>query len=64
MADNIFSQALEILDTNPGDELTQEEQVLMSTATIPLLILARYNDIPIGEGLEELADILEEAKVK
>ncbi|GAI07466.1 unnamed protein product, partial [marine sediment metagenome] len=31
-------------------------------AIIPLMLLPAYNDIPIGQGLEELAKIVGEVK--
>lgn len=57
---NTFRQALEILDTKNGDELTEDEQELVAAAMIPLFLLPQFNDMPVGEGLEELARIVEE----
>jgi len=59
---NLFRQALEILGKN--GEKTEEERKLLNTALIPLNIRGCPfpNDITIGEGLEELAKIVEEAE--
>ena len=62
MAENIFHQAHELLKTKNGQKLTEEEGKLLSTALIPLLALPQYNDVPISKGLEELAELVEEAK--
>jgi len=59
---NIFREAKALLDTKSQFDMTEEEKQTVGAATIPLMILPRYRDIPIGEGLEELANILEEAK--
>ncbi len=61
MPDNLFRQALEILNTKNGD-MTEEERELLSAAMIPLNILPGYNDIEVREGLEELAKIVEGAQ--
>ncbi|GAI59801.1 unnamed protein product [marine sediment metagenome] len=59
---NLFRQALEILDKNGGR--TEEERELLSAAMIPLNV----RDCPfpaemtIGECLEKLAKIVEEAQ--
>ena len=55
---NLFRQAKQFLDRK--DSLTDEEQGLVNTAIIPLMLLPEYNDIPISQGLEELAKIVEE----
>lgn len=56
---NIFRQAKQILD-NKGDQgMSDEEWKLLSTATMPLLIAPQFNNTPIGEGLEELAKMVE-----
>lgn len=55
---NIFRQALEILDKD--GTRTEEEEELLAAATIPLDILPEFNDMTTGEGLEELAKIVED----
>ena len=57
---NIFRQALKILGNKNGD-MTGEEEI-MSAAMIPLIILSQFDEMPISEGLEELAKIVEEAQ--
>ena len=61
MLENIFREAKELLDTKDGRKMTEEEQELVSAAMIPLNILPHFNDMTIGEGLEELARIVDEA---
>lgn len=61
MPDNLFRCALGILNRKPGLQITEEEKKLLSAARIPSNVLPRYNDIEIREGLEELAEIVEEA---
>jgi len=57
---NLFRQAKELLDKkDAGAELTEEELQLINTAIIPLMIIPE--DITIGEGLERLAKMMEEA---
>lgn len=62
---NIFRQAKQLLDKkDAGSELTKEELKLIDTAIIPLMVKTNGvfpEDITIGEGLDELAKILEEA---
>ncbi|GAI63941.1 unnamed protein product, partial [marine sediment metagenome] len=58
MANNIFRQAAELLKAKDnGAELTEEELELINIAIIPMTIhgCPLPEDIPIGEGLEELA---------
>ena len=59
---NIFREAKQLLDTKPGSEMTDEERQLINAAIIPLMQLRQYSDIPIGQGLEELADIIDGKK--
>lgn len=59
---NIFSEALTLLSTRNGHGMSDEEAETVAVAMIPLMLLSQYSDIPIGEGLEELARIVEEAK--
>lgn len=59
---NIFRQAKQLLDKRDnGNELTEEEQELVNTAAIPFTVNTDdiFGDITIGEGLEELARIIE-----
>ncbi|MBA7465352.1 hypothetical protein ES707_00514 [subsurface metagenome] len=61
---NLFRQAKDLLNIkDAGGELSEDELQLIGTAIIPLM--GKTNgvfpeDITIGEGLEELAKILEE----
>ncbi|MBA7682145.1 hypothetical protein ES703_90491 [subsurface metagenome] len=59
---NLFRQALEILDKN--GERTEEEQELLGAAMIPLNIRGCPfpEDMTVGECLEELARMVEEAQ--
>ncbi|MBA7546421.1 hypothetical protein ES705_38811 [subsurface metagenome] len=63
MPDNLFRQALGILNAKNG-ERTGEEQELLDTALIPLNIRGCPfpAEMTIGECLEELAKIVEEAQ--
>lgn len=61
MTVNIFRQAKQLLDAKPVSEMTDEEVKMVDRATMPLLMLRHYNDIPISDGLEELAMLVEEA---
>ncbi|MBA7661635.1 hypothetical protein ES703_69655 [subsurface metagenome] len=56
---NIFRQAKQLLRDKPALEMNAEELEVVYIATIPLLMLRQFNDIPITEGLERLAQILE-----
>jgi len=56
---NIFREASELLKGKKGSEMSDEELNLVSRAIFPLLILRAFNDVPIGEGLEALARLLE-----
>ncbi|MBA7498906.1 hypothetical protein ES704_01645 [subsurface metagenome] len=58
---NIFRQAKQLLDNKGDQEMSEEEKKLLSAATIPLVILPRFNDTLTGEGLEELAKLIEES---
>jgi len=40
--------------------MSGDEQEIVSAAEIPLTIFPRYSDMTTEEGLEELANILEE----
>ena len=61
---NIFRQAKDLLDKkDAGSKLTKKELRLINRAIIPLMVKTNGvfpEDITIGEGLDELAKILEE----
>lgn len=61
---NIFRQAKQLLDRkDDGAELAEEELRLIDTAIIPLMVKTDGffpDDMTIGEGLEELAKMVEE----
>ncbi len=67
MAENLFRQAKQLLDKkDAGSQLTKKELRLISRAIIPLMVKTDGlfpRDITIAEGLEELAKILDQAKV-
>lgn len=63
---NLFREAKQLLDTRDGD-LTEEERQLVNTAeafAINLLpkLEPEYDELPVREGLEELAKIVEGAR--
>jgi len=62
---NIFRQAKQLLDKkDKGAELTEEELRLIDTALIPLMVKTDGifpEDMTIGEGLEALSEMVEEA---
>lgn len=64
--DNIFREAKQLLDKKDnGTELTEEEAQLISTAIIPLMVKTNgifHEGITIGEGLDDLAKMVEESK--
>lgn len=65
MGDNIFREAKQLLDKKDnGAELTEEELGLIHTALIPLNLhgCPLPEDIPIGEGLEALAKMMDGEK--
>ncbi|MBA7696962.1 hypothetical protein ES703_105620 [subsurface metagenome] len=59
---NIFREAKQLLDKkDAGAQLSEEEQGLIDLALMmPLLMLPKYNDTPLSDGLEELAKLVEE----
>ena len=62
---NIFREAKQLLDKkDSGSELTEEELQLIGTAEIPLMVpdCPLPEDMPVGECLEELANIVEESR--
>ena len=61
---NIFRQAKQLLDKkDAGGELSEEELKLIATAKIPFLIrnCPYLKAMPVGDCLETLAQIVEEA---
>lgn len=62
MPGNIFREAKQLLESKNGRDMSEEERELVNIALIPLLLLPEYNDVPIARGLEDLAQILEEAQ--
>lgn len=64
---NIFREAKQLLDKKDnGNKLTEEEQELVNTADIPFTVNTGdiFGDITIGEGLEEMARIVEGTKTR
>lgn len=62
MAENLFRQARKLLDRKDnGAELTEEEQLIVSAALIPLNLrdCPLPDDISIGEALDELARMVD-----
>jgi len=57
---NLFSEALDLIDSKSQFDMTEEEKATVGAAMIPLMVLPRYKDTPIGEGLKELSKIIEE----
>ncbi len=57
---NIFREAQQLLRDKPVLEMTGEEQSVVSIATLPLLLLPRFNDILMDDGLEWLAIVYDE----
>ena len=57
---NIYREAQQLLRWKHPMEMNKEEQKTVSAARIPLISLARYNDMTTEEGLEALARIVEE----
>ena len=58
---NIFRQAKQLLRDKPVLEMNAEELQIVNTATMPLLLLRHFSDRSINDGLEELANMVEEA---
>ena len=60
---NLFRQALEVLNAKNG-ERTEEERELLAAAMIPLNVrdCPFPDDMTVGECLEKLAKIVEEAR--
>ena len=56
---NIFREAQQLLKDKAACEMTQDERELGGAAMIPLMVHGAYSDIPIDQGLEDLARILE-----
>lgn len=61
MPENIFREAKQLLNTTLVSEMSYEEVLTVKAAVIPLNILPQFNDMTTDEGLEELAQLFEEA---
>ena len=59
---NIFREAKQLLRDKPVLEMDEEELEVVNVATMPLLLLRQFNDLTIDQGLEELANMGEEAQ--
>ncbi len=65
MKTNIYRQAKQLLDRkDAGGEISWSEFQLIKTAELPLILCGcpLPEDMPIGECLEKLAQIVEQAK--
>ena len=63
---NIYRQAKQLLDKrDTGGEISWEELQLIKTAELPLILRGcpLPEDMPEGECLEELAQMVEQAKL-
>ena len=60
---NIFQKALTIMSTKNGQDMSDDEREIIDTALLPLMVSPGYFDIPIYEGLEDLARMLEGGKM-
>lgn len=60
---NIFQKALTIMSTKKGQDMSDDEREIIATALLPLMVSPGYSDIPIYEGLENLARMLEGGKM-
>ena len=58
---NPFRQAQQLLKTKPIGEMDYEEVLTVRDAVMPLTILPDFNDMTTDEGLEELAQLFDEA---
>lgn len=58
---NIFKEAQELLKNKSVFDMTEEEELTVKAAFIPLTILPQFNDIPTDQGLEYLSLLFEEA---
>lgn len=57
---NIFREAKQLWEKKAnGSQLTGEEEELIGAALIPLMLLPRYRDTPVDQGLEKLAVMVE-----
>ena len=59
---NIFHEASVLLLTKNGRDMSEEATETVAAAMLPLMLLHQYSDIPIDEGLEDLAKMIKEAK--
>lgn len=60
---NIFQKALTIMSTKNGQDISDDEREIIYTALLPLMMSPKYSDIPIYEGLGNLARMLEGGKM-
>ena len=61
---NIFREAQHLLRTKKRDDMTEQELQVVATAMTPLMLDPRYSNVTIGDGLEELAALLEARRKK
>ncbi len=59
---NIFRQAKQLRQEKPVLEMNEEELEIVKIATMPILLLRQFSEIPIDDGLEELAKMVDEAQ--
>ncbi len=59
---NIYREAHRLLATKSGRDMTQDELELVATAIIPAMVLPQYSDVPLGDCLEAIAKLVEEAR--
>ena len=57
---NIYRQAKQLRQEKPVLEMNEEESEVIKIAMMPILQLRQFSEIPIDDGLEELAKIVEE----
>jgi len=63
METNIFREALTIMSTKNGQDMSDDEREIIDTALLPLMVSPGYSNVPIYEGLEDLARMLEGGKL-
>lgn len=54
---NIFQEAINLLDNKPPETWSEEEQLTVNAAQIPLNILPEFNEMTTRQGLNYLADL-------
>lgn len=57
MAENIFREAKQLLNTKSPEEMSYEEVLTVKAAMIPINLLHQFENRTILEGLEDLAKI-------